>query len=327
VAEQEPATATSGKEPSPGSRSVADLIVTNSSLIAILVYMGWAYESAVYGYFHLSPIDLGAGIPEYLLRCLNLFNPLIVIAAVAIIAVLAASDRIAGLATAVAPRARAAVAPPARKAVRHLAGTAAGRAAGRLPGTQWLRQLLALAMPRASRLWRSPRAAQAALGTVLTLAALILAGVAGYVRVSTYLLLIMLATGPLLLTRPRRQHSSGRLPRVLAVIVAVVAALWAGSLYASSRGTQDAQALAANLQSRTAVAVYSVQDLAITDPGVTVQKLPPGYQYHYRYLGLRLLTMRSGTYYLLPLDWTPRLGVTYILDDTDQIRIELYLAS
>jgi hypothetical protein len=284
--------------------------------------MGWAYESAVFGYFHLSPIELGVGIPEYLLSCINLFNPLIVIATVAIIAVLATSGRTAALATAAAPRVRAAIAVFARRAAKR----AAGKAAGRLPGMPQLRRLLSRAMPHASRFWRSPRAAQAALGIMLTSAALILAGVAGYVRISTYLLLALLAVGPLLLTRPRRQDRSGRLPYVLAIIIAVVAALWAGSLYASARGNQDAQRLVANLQSHTAVAVYSVQALAITDPAVTVQKLPPGYLYHYRYLGLRLLAMRSGTYYLLPVDWTPDLGVTYILDDSDQIRVELYSA-
>ena len=56
----------------------------------------------------------------------------------------------------------------------------------------------------------------------------------------------------------------------------------------------------------------------------TVNK--PQYLYHYRYQGLRLLITRSGTYYLLPLGWSQQNGndITYILDDSDQIRIELY---
>jgi hypothetical protein len=311
----------------PAPRGIADLIVTNSSLIAILVYMGWAYESALYGYFHLNPIDLGVGIPEYLLRCLALFNPLIVIATVAIIAILAISDRLAWLARAAMSRACAAIAPAVRRAAWKVADTAAGRAARRLPAVPQLRRLLAWAAPRAGRPWRSPRAAQVTLGIVLTTGALILAGSAGYVPVSTYLLLALLAIGPLLLTRPRRQDRSGRLPYILAILVTGVAAIWAGSLYATSRGIEDAHTLVATLQSRTAVAVYSVQQLAVADPGVTVQNLGPSYLYHYRYLGLRLLTMRSGTYYLLPFDWTPRLGVTYILTDAAQVRVELYSAA
>jgi hypothetical protein len=63
------------------------------------------------------------------------------------------------------------------------------------------------------------------------------------------------------------------------------------------------------------------QDLA--GPGVSVQRLPAAYRYHYRYLGLRLLLMQSGTYYLLPVDWTPQYDLTYTLDQSDPIRIEL----
>lgn len=271
---------------SPASRDIAGLVVTNSSLIAILVYMGWDYEFAYYSYFKLNPIDLGVGIPEYLLYCINLFDPLIVIVTVAVIAVLAFSDRIA----------------------------------------EFARDALPWTKPRDGRPRRSPRAVPAMLGGMLTLDALILAGAVGHVRVSIYPLLALLAIGPLLLTRQRRQDRSGRIPYVLAIVVAVVAALWAGSLYARDRGNEDARQLVSALRSSTAVAVYSAQDLAIADTGVFVQKLPPGHLYHYRYIGLRLLTMRSGTYYLLPYDWTPRLGVTYILAASDQIRVELYRA-
>ena len=36
-----------------------------------------------------------------------------------------------------------------------------------------------------------------------------------------------------------------------------------------------------------------------------------------------MLMTRSGTYYLLPVDWNPQLDETYILYTSDQIRIEL----
>ncbi len=64
------------------------MVVANSSLvIAGLVYMGWSYTNALWGYFHISPLDLGVGVVEYVLRSLSLFSPAIVIAAVALIAV------------------------------------------------------------------------------------------------------------------------------------------------------------------------------------------------------------------------------------------------
>ncbi len=70
--------------------------------------------------------------------------------------------------------------------------------------------------------------------------------------------------------------------------------------------------------------MYSIQRLALSGPGVTVQNLGGAFRYHYRYEGLHLLFTRSGTYYLLPVRWNPQLALTYILDDSDQIRIELY---
>jgi hypothetical protein len=312
-------------------RGIAGVITANVSLVvAILVYMGWAYEQSLFGYFHVNPVDLGAGIPEYLLRSLTLFNPGIVIVAVAFIAVLATSGQVVSAARAYGPRVRAATAPITRVLLPWLrtAGRPLKKIVSRVPaitraGHYTARVLSQSLRSRRARV-RSTRVAQVVTGVVLTGAALILAAVAGYIRVSTYLLLALLATGPLLLTRPHRQDRRGRLPYVLANVVAAVAALWAGSLYASSQGTEAAQNLVANLQSRTAVAVYSTQDLAIRDPGVPVQRLPSGYLYRYRYLDLRLLTMRSGTYYLLPDDWTQQLGVTYILDASDQIRVELY---
>ena len=50
------------------------------------------------------------------------------------------------------------------------------------------------------------------------------------------------------------------------------------------------------------------------------------FRYQYEYEGLRLLIVRSGTYYLLPAGWTPQFELTYILNDSDQTRIALYSA-
>ena len=74
----------------------------------------------------------------------------------------------------------------------------------------------------------------------------------------------------------------------------------------------------------TEVAVYSVQPLALSGTDVSVQKLPAGFLYHYRYVGLRLLYMSSGTYYLLPAGWSPQLPVTFALETNDETCVELY---
>jgi hypothetical protein len=103
-----------------------------------------------------------------------------------------------------------------------------------------------------------------------------------------------------------------------------VCSLWAASLYAHDLGVRAAQNLVRELPGSTAVAVYSIQPLALAGPGVSVQHLSTVFRYHYRYEGLRLLTARSGTYYLLPVGWSRQLNITYVINDNDQIRIELY---
>jgi hypothetical protein len=72
------------------------------------------------------------------------------------------------------------------------------------------------------------------------------------------------------------------------------------------------------------VALYSVQPLALAGPGLTVQSFPASSFYHYRYNGLRLLYVSSGTYYLLPVGWTRVFGLTYIITQNDQIRIVVF---
>jgi hypothetical protein len=162
------------------------------------------------------------------------------------------------------------------------------------------------------------------LGIATAAAGLVLYAIADYVPVSTYVVLSLLALGPLLLTWTLRATRQGRVLYALAVAVFIVCALWAGSLYANGRGTEAAQAFASDLGTKTAVLVYSVQPLALSGNYVTVHKLPAGLQYRYRYEGLRLLYMSSGTYYLLPVGWIPQLPQTYILVSGDQTRIELY---
>jgi hypothetical protein len=214
-------------QPDPGSappslaRGIAGLVVANSSLlIAILVYMGWAYEDALYGYFHVRPLDLDVGIVEYI----HTAQP-----------------------ESVQPVARICRSPAHR----------GHRRAGLGPRHDEVRD---------------------------------------------------------------SRWSPGGSPRTRS------RATPAASLYANAVGIGAAEDLVRGLPTRTAVAVYSIQPLALHGPGVTEQPLNRQYLYHYRYQGLRLLITRSGTYYLLPLGWSQQNGnnITYILDDSDQIRIELY---
>ena len=287
--------------PSSPARGIAGQIVANASLlIAVLVYMGWAYDDALYGYFHLNPLDLNISVVEYMLRSLDLFSTAIIVVAVAIIA--ATAIRAWGLGKTKFARqvtGSAATRMSAVPAFRHLASSdAAERARGR--------QVLLIGT-----------------GGAVTLTALALYWLAKYVPISTYLFLFLLGGGVLLLTWPTRTDRRGRFPYAMAIIVAAVCALWAASLYAHNLGIQAAKNDVQNLPARTAVLVYSIQPLALSGPGVFEQRLSAAFRYHYRYQGLRMLMTRSGTYYLLPVDWNPQLDETYILNTSDQIRIEL----
>jgi len=140
---------------------------------------------------------------------------------------------------------------------------------------------------------------------------------------TTYLFLWLLGGGVLLLTWPTRTDRRGRFAFAMAIMVSTVCALWAAALYAHNLGMQTAKKDVRDLSTHTAVAVYSTDRLALSGPGVTIQILPAAYHYHYVYRGLRLLLAQSGTYYLLPVDWSPQHDLTYILDQGDPIRIEL----
>jgi hypothetical protein len=290
-----------GPVPSSPARGIAGQIVANTSLlIAVLVYMGWAYDDALYGYFHLSPLDLNISIVEYMLRSLDLFSTAIIFVAVAIIA--AATIRTWGLGK------------------TRFARQAEHEAATRMSALPALRRL---ASTDAAERSRARQVLLIGTGAAVTLTALALAWIANYVHISTYLFLFLLGGGVLLLTWPTHADRRGRFPYAMAIVVAAVCALWAASLYAHNLGIQAAENDVQNLPTHTAVAVYSVQPLALSGPGVTEQRLPATYRYHYRYQGLRLLLMRSGTYYLLPVNWNPLHDLTYILDTSDQVRIEL----
>lgn len=312
-----------GPAPSSTARGIAGLVVANSSLIlAILIYMGWTYDNYLYGYFHLRTLDLGFGPLEYALRSLSLFSPDIVLAAVVLIAIM--SVRTWGGPTAIiAAFARAPVARACRRRLR--ARLAVGRGDADRPPVSSIER--SDGKDQAGQLTSRSRAARprlAGTGAVLVIIALALYWTAMHVQISTLLLLTLLGAGPLLLTWPTRATRPGRVPYAIAVVVAAICALWAASVYAQQRGTQAAQDLVQNLQGHTAVVIYSTQQLALSGPGISLQRLPQGAPYHYRYTGLRLLLIQSGTYYLLPVNWTPQLSFTYIVNESDQTRIVLY---
>lgn len=55
-----------------------------------------------------------------------------------------------------------------------------------------------------------------------------------------------------------------------------------------------------------------------------MEPLPNDSAYRFRYGGLRLLIARGERYYLLPVGWSEQTSATYVLRDSDDIRVELY---
>ena len=302
----------------PAALGLAAFIAANLSLIAaVMIYLGWAYDTAFYAYFHLGPVELGVSPGGYMLSSLSLFKPVIVVTVVVAIVGITLWARGSHLLSG----ARALIGWIARILRTSSRLRSLNMWLGRL--NQVIPQTIKKKLPDMNYWWK-PKGIQAGLGSAITVTALILYGVAGHIAVSTYLVLALMALGPLLLTSAFRGDPRGRVPYSLAVAVGIVCGLWAASLYASDLGTSTAEGFAAHLSAKTEAAVYSVQPLALSGRKVTVEKLPAGFKYHYRYEGLRLLYIGGGTYYLLPEGWVSNQPLTYIIAVNDQTRVDLY---
>jgi hypothetical protein len=98
---------------------------------------------------------------------------------------------------------------------------------------------------------------------------------------------------------------------------------WELSEFAGIVGRGYAQQIAHGLRDRTGVIVYSVKDLHVEAPGVTVTRYAGETSaYGYRYDGLKLLTKSGEKYYLLPVEWSRKDGKTIVLNDDSSVRLE-----
>lgn len=113
--------------------------------------------------------------------------------------------------------------------------------------------------------------------------------------------------------------------RGVSVAMTVVLLLWAVGMAAGQQGRAAAERTAEQLVRHTAVVVLSTDRLSMSGaPGPLVEDLGEDQHYRYRYSELRLLVERDKRYHLLPLGWRHRTDPTYVIDDDDSVRIELY---
>lgn len=99
--------------------------------------------------------------------------------------------------------------------------------------------------------------------------------------------------------------------------------MWALTLATGELGKREAGQTTANLVRRTSAVILSTDRLSLGGPGVQVTDLGAKWHYRYRYTGLRRLIERNGRYYLLPVGWNSRTDATYIIQDSDSLRVEL----
>lgn len=304
----------------PGALGPVGSIARNLSLIAaVAIYLGWAWDSAFYGYFNLGPIQLGTSPFAYMLSSLHVFRPVtFVTAVVAIVGITLwtrSSDLLSGARTLTGEIARILRTSSCLRSLN-----------------MWLGRLNQVIPPAIKKklpdmkYWWKPKGMQAGLGSAITVTALILYKVTERMAVSTnltYLVIALMALGPLLLTSAFRSDPRGRVPYSLAVVVSIVCGVWAASTYASGLGTSAAQAFAAHLPTETGATVCSVRSRNLSGPEVTAEKLAARSTYPYCYKGLRLLHMDGSTYYLLPEGWTLEQPHIYIIRANDQTSVEL----
>jgi hypothetical protein len=285
------------------------LVIGNATLLtAVFIYMGWAYENSLLEHFQVSAFSLGIGNVEWVLKGLvPLFGSSYVVFAAALIVV--------GLTLALrgVPSLWPYVREPATGLARHAVSVVSGRAVG-------TRQMDAFGRA-AGKHW------MIVFGSLIVAVTVPLAwtGQATDSPGVFWLLLALVGTGALITAWPAQHGGLGAFTYALAIVVAAICTLWIAGEYASNLGASAAESFARKLPTETAVTVYSVQSLDLSGRGVSCKPVMPAGEYHYRCTGLRLLYVESGTYYLLPTGWNgqPNGDQTYILDDSDQVRIEL----
>ncbi|MEV7770331.1 hypothetical protein [Kitasatospora sp. NPDC086791] len=259
-------------------------------MTALLLFFGYAYTDAFYGYFGIDAETIGFSTQELLLRSSSaLYLPAgvvlsgLLVAALAFPLVAGAARRGTGGARALRGMCLAAVLPAAALLVL-----------GMLAGFEAIDA--------------GPMGAPVLIGGALLLA--LLARLL-YVRGSG-------ATFPVAGERA-----------ALGVTTAIVAlcAYWAVGSYAQEKGQADAEQLSHNLHLRPAVLLDTSERLSLGWPGVREAPLPEaaaGAHFRYRYEGLRLLAQSGNRMFLIPRRWTWDTGNVLVLPVDADVRVAFH---
>jgi hypothetical protein len=276
-------------------RTAAAIASQTAVLVAVLFYFGWASASETFGYFGVDISLLGFGTSDFLLRSIySAYQPLLVIGIAALAGVLvhqlvmAAIDR-----------------DDARR-----------RQARRLPVV-----VLAIGIVAC---------AGAVLGLVIHPIA----------RALGQALPAVLAVGAILcvyadhlwpqLRGPAAPSGdpARRLRNFLLVGLGVLGGFWWIALYAVETGHDRAVEIAGELRSRSEVALYSAEPLAIVGTDVGLDEFADdALRYRYRYTGLRLLIHADGNFFLLPRGWVRGVDSVVVVPEGPDVRLEIIAGS
>ncbi|WP_454197620.1 hypothetical protein [Nocardia sp. Marseille-Q1738] len=130
---------------------------------------------------------------------------------------------------------------------------------------------------------------------------------------------------------PRRRRSRERatdLPwvTVLALVaIGFLGAMWSVGGYAAAQANKDARtAEATHFDDRPLVLLFSVDRLAIEGGASRVDPISvPDEKFRYVYSGLTLLVRTPDRYFLIPYDWKAKRDRVFIIDTSDNIRIDI----
>lgn len=267
----------------PAVGCTADPATLLSLAAALLFYAGAVHTRAFFEYFHIDVLALGLSFPEFVMRSLRLVTAPVVLTAVVAVVVLRDPQSLSRL---VLPLLPSTVIDRCRRAVR-----------------------------RAARLHL----------LVLCVAVIMLFNW-GRIQPYQWLVPVLLATGILLgqsAAANNGHRPSGIRARGAPLTAACLCLLWAVALAAQQSGLRDAEHSADHLVGRTAIVVFSTEQLSITGHGLQLKDLGEQMHYRYRYTGLSLIIERGGRYHAVAVGWQHDTDSTYVIRETDDLRVEL----
>lgn len=267
--------------------TLATIAAPTTFIGALLLYFGFAYTDALYGYFGVDAATLGFSTQDYALRSAGaLYVPAGTALTVALAGVLM-YYAVCALGNRTAPL-------PSRVQLFPHVLSACGLI------------LFLLGMLGGFRVWRA-----GAMDTPLLLGGGLV--LLMYGRVLSFKLV-------------GADYPVARERLALALVVALVAlsSFWAAHVYAKNHGFHDAEYLADHLRLRPAVTIDTTERLYFNHQQVRETILPaaaPNQEFRYRYDGLRLLAEANSRMFIIPQNWAVTDGSVLVLPTDRRIRV------